>query len=466
MIKKQITKKALLSSIFALALCVAMLIGTTFAWFTDTATTVVNKVQAGKLDVALEMLVNDEWVNAEGQALNFVAEDGRDNILWEPGCTYELPTLRVANNGDLAIKYQVILTGIKGDAKLNETIEWRSAPRFDNGTFGYGNPIQDNVLFSGVLYPKDEVAATNFMSASSTFKIVGTMDSNAGNEYQGLTIDGISITVIATQASKEVDINGSEYDIDATYDTEAVTADELTEIMQPVNGVINLDKNYVLTDSWTSLKLTDGNVYNPQYVGKITVNGNGHYIAGLTTALLADNFCTDLTINDLTVKNSVIKYTGITNSGNGAFVGYMNGYPVALNNCHIDNVTVNGKNGNLQVGGFIGQFDVAKITITNCTVKNSVINGDSSAGGLVGMLMTNNGIEKTISGCKVENCKINSKDEGDWRIGAIVGTANGDGILTIRNCSETGNTYSMPNGSDANPGHNLYGRIKGTAQIR
>ena len=60
------TKRALLTSVLALLMCVAMLIGATFAWFTDTASTGVNKIQAGNLDVALEMKNGDNWVSAEG----------------------------------------------------------------------------------------------------------------------------------------------------------------------------------------------------------------------------------------------------------------------------------------------------------------------------------------------------------------------------------------------------------------
>ena len=47
------TKRALIFSTLAILMCVAMLIGTTFAWFTDTASTGVNKIQAGNLDVKL-----------------------------------------------------------------------------------------------------------------------------------------------------------------------------------------------------------------------------------------------------------------------------------------------------------------------------------------------------------------------------------------------------------------------------
>ncbi len=48
------TKKALAMSVLSMVLCVAMLVGMTFAWFTDTASTAVNKIQAGNLKVGLE----------------------------------------------------------------------------------------------------------------------------------------------------------------------------------------------------------------------------------------------------------------------------------------------------------------------------------------------------------------------------------------------------------------------------
>ena len=90
---KKTTKRALLSSVMAIVLCLAMLIGTTFAWFTDSASTAVNKIQAGNLEIELQMKNNDgEWVNAEGKTLPVLVE-GKipakgTQILWEPGCTY------------------------------------------------------------------------------------------------------------------------------------------------------------------------------------------------------------------------------------------------------------------------------------------------------------------------------------------------------------------------------------------
>ena len=79
------TKRALITSALAILMCVAMLIGTTFAWFTDTASTGVNKIQAGNLKVDLEMSTDGtNWESAEGKTLAFKTKDNRaaDQILW------------------------------------------------------------------------------------------------------------------------------------------------------------------------------------------------------------------------------------------------------------------------------------------------------------------------------------------------------------------------------------------------
>ncbi len=125
MTNRKSTKRALLGSVMAMVLCLAMLVGATFAWFTDTASTGVNKIQAGKLDIALEMKdASGNWISAEGKTLDFVKAAAGEQVLWEPGCTYTLPELRVVNNGNLALKYKVAITGINGSAKLNDVIDW------------------------------------------------------------------------------------------------------------------------------------------------------------------------------------------------------------------------------------------------------------------------------------------------------------------------------------------------------
>ena len=211
---KKATKRALLTSVTALVMCVVMLVGTTFAWFTDTASTGVNKIQAGNLDIELEMKnASGGWDKAEGKTLNFLQKqsDGsvkqEANILWEPGATYELPELRIVNKGNLALKYKVSINGIKGDAKLNEAIDW---------TITYGNEsdkLTDDINgFEYKMLPKAAGAADY---PSQTFTIKGTMKKEAGNEYQGLSIDGIGITVVATQYTYEYDSKDNLYDQDA-----------------------------------------------------------------------------------------------------------------------------------------------------------------------------------------------------------------------------------------------------------
>lgn len=69
------TKRALFSSVLAIVLCLAMLIGTTFAWFTDTASTGVNKIQAGNLALKYTMglksnVVFSTGTNIDGKSYN------------------------------------------------------------------------------------------------------------------------------------------------------------------------------------------------------------------------------------------------------------------------------------------------------------------------------------------------------------------------------------------------------------
>ena len=201
MTNRKSTKRALLGSVMAMVLCLAMLVGATFAWFTDTASTNVNKIQAGNLDVVLEMQNADgKWVSAEGKTLDFVkAADAKgEAILWEPGCTYELPALRIRNNGNLALKYKVIITGINGSAKLNTVIDW---------TIGDVAMGAEQHLAAG---------------ESNAFTIKGHMQESAGNEYMNESIDGIAITVVATQDTVESDSFNNTYDANATYPVVAV----------------------------------------------------------------------------------------------------------------------------------------------------------------------------------------------------------------------------------------------------
>ena len=217
MTNRKSTKRALLGSVMAMVLCLAMLVGATFAWFTDTASTGVNKIQAGNLDV---QLVDENGNSLEGKTLEFKkaanAAEG-EAVLWEPGCTYELPAVYVKNNGKLALKYKVAITGINGSAKLNEVIDW---------TINDADLSADHSLAAG--------------ATSEALTIKGHMQESAGNDYMNESIDGITITVYATQDTVESDSFNNTYDENATYPVVNVT--ELKEALTN-GGVVAVTKD-------------------------------------------------------------------------------------------------------------------------------------------------------------------------------------------------------------------------------
>ena len=271
------TKRALISSTLAILMCVAMLIGTTFAWFTDTAKAAVNRIQSGTLDVALEMKNSEgDWVSAKGVTLEFKkATDASagEKVLWEPGCTYELPKLRVINNGNLALKYTIEITGINGDAKLNDAIDW---------------------TIDGITL--DNTFTSLAVGANKEFTIKGHMQKTAGNEYQGLSINGVGITVFATQDTVESDSLNNQYDKDAgTAHYTLAEFNALTEIPEDVK-VVYLDigdvsladgdvtiGNKDICDMWTWDRNTDHNV------GEILEDGRKVYMVRDTDTIYSSN---------------------------------------------------------------------------------------------------------------------------------------------------------------------------------
>ena len=222
MTKNNSTKKALVFALLSTLLCVSMLIGTTFAWFTDTASTAVNKIQAGNLKV--------ELVKEDGskltEALKWVSADEGAEILWEPGCTYNLEGFKVKNSGTLALKYKVVISGVNGNADLLNVL-----------TFTY--------TVDGAAFDADSEFKLAAGATSPVFTISTHMDEAAGNEYKGKELDGIAITVYATQDTVESDSNGNTYDENATYPVK--TAEGLKTALVS-GGVVEIAGNITVAD--------------------------------------------------------------------------------------------------------------------------------------------------------------------------------------------------------------------------
>ncbi len=318
---KKNTKKALFGSVVILILCCAMLIGTTFAWFTDNASTGVNKIQAGTLDIDLQMKdAGGNWVSAEGKTLDFVkaTSGATEEILWEPGCTYQLPELQLVNKGNLALKYKVIINGIEGDAKLNEAIEW---------TIKLG---EENLNINNEMHLLPD-------ATSKVFTISGHMKETAGNEYQGLSIEGISITVVATQDTFEHDSTGNQYDVDAEYaDVKVVTEATDTAFAAAITSV-EKGGTVVLPAGTYTIPTSAGNK-------EFTISGTKE------TVVKIDTVNTNAGGADVTFKGVTIK-----GQESGNYAGLGNGCNVSFVDC-----TINGK---ISLYG-------EKASFVNCTLNN------------------------------------------------------------------------------------------------
>ena len=223
------TKRALLSSAFAMLLCVAMLIGTTFAWFTDTASTGVNKIQAGNLDVELEYSYDmNEWKTATSSTKLF-----EDSTLWEPGLT-EIVYLRVKNAGNLALKYKMGLTSNVGFAngtnKAGET--YNIGDYLKMGTATVANKLATREEAWAAIAATAETMSSlkpftegmPIVEAGKTTEpiaLVIYMPTDVGNEAnagkKASYVYRLGVEVFATQATVESD------SIDNTYDEKAPT---------------------------------------------------------------------------------------------------------------------------------------------------------------------------------------------------------------------------------------------------
>ena len=233
------TKRALLTSVMALVMCVVMLVGTTFAWFTDTARASVNKIEAGNLDVQMQVQ-NDrgEWIDAKEIPLTWVknAAGNGQKLLWEPGASYDLTTFRIANVGNLNLKYKVIISGATGYTKLLDVIDFSGKITDEAGNVTDLSSVSMNSTTPVIL---DRALAAG---KADTITLNGTMQTSANNTYMNKTVDNITIAVYATQATGEYDSTRNDYDENATYPDVAfvtVAAPTTEETAAGVNPLAN-----------------------------------------------------------------------------------------------------------------------------------------------------------------------------------------------------------------------------------
>ena len=381
--ERKATKRALLTSIMALVMCVVMLVGTTFAWFTDTATANVNTIKAGNLKLGLEMATAWDadgnptaWEDAKGKTLEFRKAGGTtQEVLWEPGATYRLPELRVSNAGNLNLKYKVQITGIEkdrtptGTANLNDVIDW---------TINYGGEKLTGSSDEYLLNANESTTKYDIIAIS------GTMKTSANNDYQGLSIDGVAVTVYATQMTGEYDSNGNDYDKDAQY------------------PVVN------------SAALADA-IKNAAAGSSVTVAPGAYE--------LPDTIPAGVSISGAGVGETKLTVPA-TPSGN-----QKTGLVVKESDVTISNATITG-NSDITSDMYCGVVDVRE---GGTTLENvEIVNRTSQASGIV----INRGVDEgeTVT---MKNSKLNVY----YRAFYVVDGANG--TIEIDNCDITGSVYAL-----------------------
>ena len=272
---KKATKRALLTSVMALVMCVVMLVGTTFAWFTDTASTGVNKIVSGNLKVDIIGADSDSHI----EKLNFTKAAGAEGeaLLWEPGCRYLTQGFRIANKGNLALKW-------KAEINKDNIVDGKAAPTAKDGKSLLD--VIDFYVVTGTGENAPEVAIEDFVgnlakdAKSDVYYIKGVMQTTAGNDYQDLTLEGITITVYATQDTVENDSFGKTYDKDATYPV-ASAAEMKTALA--AGGIVSVNKDIktdnignTIADRVTISKPTtlnlDAKIVSPDNMGNNDIN--------------------------------------------------------------------------------------------------------------------------------------------------------------------------------------------------
>ena len=441
-------KSALLMSFTSLLICFAMLVGSTFAWFTDTATTGVNKIVSGKLKVDLvaaekdldgkypsltgkdgKLLWTQKVVSGSNETLKAVENEGLP--LWEPGVNFLTQGFKIANKGNLALKWKVeVNKGTTADNAggydLLDVIDFYVVTENENGT----QEVTELAAFEGQLKEENSVSA-------ETYYIKGHMQESAGNNYQSLTLDGITVTVYATQLNYENDSIGPDYDKDAQYPTsiqelkKKYSADATIVpdgfVVTPYNneefdgingktGTITIKDAesllyfaYVL-DPTAALAKEPANIwphtsvwYGGSYAHHIVLDADID-LQGITLPNGFGNM-RDFTFDGQghTIKNAVINYNGSDNAG--LFVGGNRG----ISNLVVENIKVVAPNGTENAVGIVSSD--ANATINNVTVRNSSVVGGKYTGAVVGY---NYG---SVTNCTVENCTVS----GRYKVGGIVG---------------------------------------------
>ena len=439
------TKRALLASVLSVVLCCAMLVGSTFAWFTDSVTSGGNKIQAGNLDIEVEYTLDGtEWAKLD-EATNLFG-DG----LFEPGYT-RVVAFRISNKGNLALKYNMSMNLIsekKGVNKAGKEFALSDYLKVKTSPIQEANDVGD--IMVSIAFDRDASKAigwdpeTNFKDAKvmANDKILYAgqqvyfimqvyMPESVGNEANARSIDeaasiSFGLNVVATQVPYEKDSFDNTYDKDATY---PVIAYNQQQVNDAITNAADKKANISIASGET-ITLDNGIANEGDKSRDITFSGDGSQTVDvITNAVSAEggklNYQrgSSFTFENLTIK-----------AGEGNFDG------IVCDELTFKNCTIQGK---LTLYG--------KATFINCTFDNTMANQYS--------IWTWGGTDVTFEGCTfntngkaillygsantnlvANNCTFNDRNNGTAGKAAIEIGDDYDATytLTVNNATVTG----------------------------
>lgn len=337
------TKKRLALSAVSMLLCVVMLAGLTFAWFTDSVTNKGNRIQAGNLKIDLLM---DKDAAGAGEYASIA--DGTGDIFsksgnganWEPGKT-EIVYLAVQNKGNLALNYNILLNVTDGNPGLTGALEYAVIDGKKPADLAGITSWTDLKAMAGV--QTGDVAAGEVTAApngtldeiingtedeTQYFALAVHMKESAGNEYAGGSIT-IDVNVIAKQAMAENDSFDNTYDESATFPVGTQSEFE--------NALENAQQGDKLELSKGTFQISGGSYQVP---AGISIIGREGTIIALNNGSPSDTGTAGMVLKDnTTLSNVKIKGSSMGSSDYNSFIR-IQGDNVVLDNVTIDSYTV------------------------------------------------------------------------------------------------------------------------------
>ena len=357
------TRKALFASALSLVLTTSMMIGTTWAWFTDSATSSNNKIQSGTLNIDLKVK------NSDGDYVS--VKNSNDPIFnydkWEPGYTYAT-NVKVDTTGNLALKYSLKFASTADIAseKLAEVIDVYYAPsqvnvatrQTDYTTLGLRKlgTLKD-VFEGGAQYEINDTLIPG-SNTEDFATIVLKMQESAGNEYQGLSISSFDMKVLATQYTYEEDSFNNQYDAGATFPVATVA-----EFNNALSNASDGDTVSIIAGDYTipSTGVPVGVTIAGSSTGTTTLDTAS--ISGSNTGTLTNNTFKDIAFETTT------DYANPPQNG-PSWTGIIS-HKTTLNNTTFENCTfdagASGRNNAIYGGTANGN-----ITFEGCTISADV----------------------------------------------------------------------------------------------